>query len=196
MADYINLPRKILEDDEISNIQKNLLVNLYAYMNPITNISKISIQTLAKDLNLKHQNISKHLQGLKQYVEVIKNPANKKENWYKLMPNNKNFIELDFKLYRQWRTKPKLIIEYFKYKNSYFLIRLFKETRKDFKPNRFEHSKWGGYEYDKFCQIEKDLYDNGFIDWASYYVDFIKEDMIEAQIKNFIENYKDLKEIN
>lgn len=196
MSNFVHIPRMILEDENISNIQKNILIYLYIYMNPITNITKIKNVTLANDLNLQQQNISKYLKGLEKYVTIIKNPTDKKQNWYKLMENKKDFIQIDSQLYRQWKTNPNIIIEYLKYKNSYFLIRLLSENNKDFKLNRFEHAKYGGWDYLYFCKMEQELYNNGFIDWVDYYVSFNKENDIEQQIKQFINCFNNKKEGN
>lgn len=188
----IHFPRTLLQDNTITNKQKNILMLLYLYRNA-DGITRLTPQDIQKELGFKnYQEVSRQIKLLidKEYVQITKNPQLKTETFYKLIIDNKdNFIQLDSQLYKQFKKFHDLIVEYFYYKNVYMLVGALKIINNR-SYDEFEFIKIGNYKYNKYCDIKKDLYDNGLITLDDYKVNFVKEQDVEMQVKFFAENYK------
>jgi len=170
MGYQIHFPRKILQDETITNKQKNILIYMYLTANA-DNVCRSSSKQIAENLGYNcYQNVSQQLKLISNnnYIKIIKNPAKKNELWYKLvLPSNKNFIQLDSILWKQFQKQHDLIVEYFKFKNSYYLIRLLKSQNKS-ECDEFMHAKLGNYNYLNFCEIKENLYNNELIIFNDY----------------------------
>jgi len=190
LAYQIHFPREILQDNSISNIQKNILIYMYLYAD-YDYCCMSSPQDIAKDLDLQYQNISKYVKKMPKYVEVIRNPKNKSKVWYNLLIKpTQDFDQFDSQIYKQFKKQPNIIIEYFKFQVTYKLVRILKSQGKIDSMDKFMHAKIAKTSYVEFSAIEEILVSNGLLETEDYHVKFPRDPNYEAQIKTFEKNYK------